>query len=87
MDNLHKITLIGRNKLNIEGVTDVISFDEKIIAVDTFEGLLLIKGYDLQVSKISLETNELIVSGEVDSLSYNEILQKQNSSIVKKIFK
>ena len=46
----HQIMLYNREKGNLTGILDVISFDENTIVLDTDMGLLTIKGKDLHVS-------------------------------------
>lgn len=51
----HQIMLYNREKGNLTGILDVISFDENTIVLDTDMGLLTIKGKDLHVSRLTLE--------------------------------
>lgn len=48
----HQIMLYNREKGNLTGILDVISFDENTIVLDTDMGLLTIKGKDLHVSRL-----------------------------------
>ena len=57
MDELKKmsntfqnIVLENREKLNITGIVDVLSFDDQIIIIETELGLLTIKGEDLKIN-------------------------------------
>ena len=43
----HKIVLNNRDRGNLTGILDVISFDENTIVLDTDMGLLTIKGLSL----------------------------------------
>ena len=81
------IFLENRNKLNITGINDVLSFDDQIIIIETELGLLTIKGENLKINKLSLDTSDFSVDGDISSLNYsdNEIAPKK--SIFSKIFK
>ena len=81
------IILENRQKLSLSGIRDVLSFDDQIIIIETELGLLTIKGENLKINKLSLDTSDFIVEGEISSLIYsdNEITGKQ--SFLKKIFK
>lgn len=63
----HQIMLYNREKGNLTGILDVISFDENTIVLDTDMGLLTIKGKDLHVSRLTLEKGEIDIEGQADS--------------------
>ena len=80
--------LESREKLSISGVLDVLSFDDQVVIVETELGLLNIKGENLRINKLSIDTSEVIVEGEIISLTYsNKDLDKKNESFLGKIFK
>ena len=83
------IVLENREKLNITGILDVFNFDDQIIIVETELGLLTIKGVDLKINKLSIDTSDIIVDGKISSLIYSEstITTKKNKNILSKIFK
>ena len=62
---IQNIVLENREKLSISGVLDVLSFDDQIIIVETELGLLTIKGEDLRINKLSIDTSETIVNGNI----------------------
>jgi len=68
----HNIFLEDRKKLNINGVSDVDSFDEQSIVVFTDMGELCIRGQDLHINKLSVDTGELSIEGNVFSLTYTD---------------
>lgn len=70
------LTLQGRRKLTITGVEDVESFDENTIVLYTSGGLLVIRGQDLHIEKLSIDGGDLSVDGTVDSLSYEDVNSK-----------
>ena len=67
----HKIWIAGRKSGTISGVSDVLSFDENEILMDTDMGMLTIKGKGLHISKLNLEKGEAELEGQVDSLAYS----------------
>lgn len=83
------IVLENREKLNITGILDVFSFDDQIIIIETELGLLTIKGENLKINKLSLDTSDFIVDGKITSLAYSDssTAGKKNKSILSKIFK
>ena len=85
---VQNIVLENRRKLNISGVNDVLSFDDQVVIVDTELGLLTIKGDNLRITKLSLDTSEIIVEGDIISLNYSENSNEKNAgSFLSKIFK
>ena len=68
----HRVTLERRENISVSGVLDVISFDEETIVIDTELGILLLKGAQLHVNRLNLDTGELEVDGDVVSLNYEE---------------
>ena len=92
MDNnsgiLQNLILENREKLSISGVTDVLSFDDQIIIIETDLGLLTIKGENIRINKLSIDTSEAIIEGNINSLVYsNSDFQKKGGNIINKIFK
>lgn len=85
---IQNLILENRSKLSVSGVLDVLSFDDQIIIIETELGLLTVKGDNLRVNKLSIDTSEVIVEGEVNSISYSsKDLDKKNESFLGKIFK
>ena len=75
----HNIFLEDRKKLNINGVSDVDSFDEQTIVAITDLGELTIRGEKLHITRLSLEIGELQIEGNIAALSYADIAPKTNS--------
>lgn len=89
-NSFQNIILENREKLNITGIVDVFSFDDQIIIIETELGLLTIKGENLKINKLSLDTSDFVVDGKIASLTYSEannISSKKTKGILSKIFK
>ena len=86
---IQNLILENRGKLSISGVLDVLSFDDQIVIVETELGLLTIKGNNLRINKLSIDTSEVIVEGDITSLVYSESkgTDKTKGSLISKIFK
>ena len=85
---VQNLVLESREKLTITGVLDVLSFDDEVVVVETDLGLLNVKGDNLRINKLSIDTSEVIVEGSINSLAYSEKSKdKKDSSILGKIFK
>lgn len=85
----HKVLLGNRKTGNFSGVVDVLSFDVAEILLETEQGMLLIKGNDLHVNRLSLEKGEVDIEGKIDSLAYSEIKDygKQAESFFGRLFR
>jgi len=86
VDTPHNIILEGRERLSISGVQDVERFDEEAVVVDTSKGMLIIKGSELHVEKLSLDSGDLSVQGQIQSLHYEEEL-REKGSLLSRLFK
>ena len=85
---IQNLILENRNKLSISGVKDVLSFDDQVIIMETELGMLTIKGDNLKINKLSIDTSEVIVEGEINNLGYNDHSKKEgDTGIFGKIFK
>ena len=68
----HNVIMEDRARLSVSGVTDVESFDDRQIVAKTTKGNLIIRGSELHIDKLSLDTGELVVVGLVTDLGYEE---------------
>ena len=84
---IQNLILENREKLNISGVNDVLSFDDQVVIVETELGLLTVKGENLKINKLNIDTSEVIVEGSINNLSYSEHHAKNEGGIFGKIFK
>ena len=85
---IQNIVLENRKKLSISGVNDVLSFDDQVVIVDTELGLLTVKGENIKITKLSLDTAEVIIEGEISNLSYSQNNQEKNAgTLLSKMFK
>ena len=85
----HKVVLLNRTSVNITGISDVVSFDENSVVLDTDMGLLTVKGRGMHVSRLTLEKGEADIEGNVESIQYssNEALRKSGESLFTRLFK
>lgn len=85
---IQNIILESRKKLSISGVLDVLSFDDQVVILETELGLLTVKGDNIRINKLSLDTSEVIIEGSISYLAYSDKeVEKKNSSLLGKIFK
>ena len=82
----HNIILEGRERLSISGVEDVESFDEESIVVYTSKGMLIVRGSELHIEKLSLDGGDLAVEGLVHTLRYEEEV-REKGGLLSRLFK
>lgn len=76
----HSLHLEQRGHGLITGVTEMKSFDEENIFMETSQGTLAIRGSSLHVCRLELE-------GKVDSLIYTQgRKEKKKGSLLKRLF-
>jgi sporulation protein YabP len=69
---VQNLTLENRERLSISGVIDVISFNDECVVVDTDLGMLIIRGDDLHINKLNIDSSELDIEGDIISLEYSD---------------
>ena len=62
----------GRHSGTISGVSDVLSFDLNEIVLQTTQGMLMIRGQELHMNRLTLEKGEVDIEGKIDSFVYSE---------------
>ena len=85
----HTVMLDRRESISITGVIDVLSFDEETIITETELGVLVLRGENLHVNRLNLETGDLDIDGSISNLSYEDSAGygKGGRSILSKLFR
>lgn len=85
----HRMTMTNRKNCTVNGVNDVLSFDIHEILLETEQGMLMIKGDDLHVSRLTLEKGEVDVDGRIDSFTYSDAAGSghKSESLLSKLFR
>lgn len=68
----HKLQLNERRNLTMTGVTEVVSFDDTAVVLQTGLGNLIVHGQGLQLKTLSLEGGQVAVDGSISALVYEE---------------
>lgn len=87
---IQNIFMENREKLNVSGVKDVLSFDDQMVIVETELGLLTIKGENIRINKLSIDSSEVSIDGHINTLNYSNTESggvKKSNNILGKIFK
>ncbi|SHJ70776.1 sporulation protein YabP [Clostridium amylolyticum] len=82
------LALESRKKLSLNGVIEVISFDEEKILLNTCLGMLTVKGQGLKMNKLDVQNGDILIVGNIDSFVYTSTQPKKDSEgIFKRLFK
>ncbi len=68
----HKLTLNDRKSLTMNGVTEVVSFDDTAVVLRTSLGMLEVQGQQLALKTLSLDGGQVAVDGHITALFYEE---------------
>ena len=68
----HSLLLKNREKLSLDGVCEVLSFDEHIVLLKTVLGRLTVEGEALHVTKLLLDVGEVNIEGKIQAIYYDE---------------
>ncbi|MBQ3417859.1 MAG: sporulation protein YabP [Ruminococcus sp.] len=66
----HTLALSDRKTLSLTGIADVQGFDEQTVNLKTDTCSLVVKGERLHINKLSLESGDVCIDGEIHSLQY-----------------
>lgn len=83
----HNAILENRKRLLLSGVTDVDSFNENQMLLFTELGELLIRGKNLHINEMNVETGDFSVEGDIWALIYGDKDKNKRLGFIKKIFK
>ena len=79
---IQNVILENREKLSISGVLDVLSFDDQIVILETELGLLTVKGENIRINKLSIDTSEVIIEGDISYLAYSDKETSKNKNTI-----
>jgi len=86
--DLQNITLRDRKKLLITGVHNVDSFNEECIVVDSELGIIVVRGLDMHINKLDVESAALDVEGEIVMIEYlDQTVPQRKSGFLSGLFR
>ena len=83
----HNIIVESRKNVTITGVMDIDSFDEESVVLFTELGELAIKGVNLHINKIDVNSGDLTMEGEIESISYSEGGPQKGTGFFSRLFR
>ncbi len=83
--NRGNLILENRRNLSVSAVRDVESFDTTRIVLITEDGILTVTGKQMRVKKLSSESGEAQIEGEIEGCVYSHA--PSGEGFFKKVFK
>lgn len=68
----HSLKMENREKMNITGVEDVVSFNDNTVILQTDMGGLTVKGSELRINRLNVESGDVMIEGKIDSCEYSD---------------
>jgi sporulation protein YabP len=81
------IILENRERLSVSGVEHVTSFNEDTVVMETSEGILTIKGNDLDMNRLNLDDGNVIVQGRIYAILYSDSSSGKGMGFLGRMFK
>ena len=83
----HTLILDNRKILTLNGISNVDSFDENSVVAYTDIGELNVKGNNLHIAKLNLDTGEMVLDGEIISMVYSNNHNVSSKGIFSRLFR
>jgi sporulation protein YabP len=68
----HTLHMEGRKKLSVSGITDVESFNEQGVIMASTKWTLAVRGDNLHMEKLSVDSGDVIITGRIDMIEYED---------------
>ena len=87
-ESAHNVIMENRRKLSVSGVEDVDNFDESTVTLITAMGALTVRGMGIRINKLSIETGEVMIEGDIDSFEYSDSsAERDGGGFISRLFK
>lgn len=83
----HDVKMVGRKKLEITGVKQVESFDNEEFLLETTMGFLAIRGTNLKMKSLDVESGMVSIEGKVFDLVLDQQSGEKTKGFFGKLFK
>ena len=83
----HDVFIKSRQRMEMTGISDVTSFDEEEIVVQTGNSGVSIEGENLKIEKFNSENGELVLKGLINGLFYYSKKQEKRKKSITNFFK
>ncbi len=84
---VHNVAMENRERITLTGIEEVESFDESQIMLYTQMGMLTIRGEDLHINKLNVDTGDVVIDGLITSCVYSDAHNGHDGGFWKRIFR
>ena len=77
----HQVIMENRRTLSVSGVSDVDSFDGRTVVAYTDMGEMTVRGSDLQIQRLNVESGDLSLTGQIDAITYSEFSARRGGKL------
>ncbi|MBQ8408864.1 MAG: sporulation protein [Clostridia bacterium] len=77
----HGFSSDGREGINVTGVSDVVSFDDKGVVLETVCGSMAIEGESLHITTLNISDGRVVVEGRINGVYYFENKPQQKRGL------
>lgn len=83
------ITIENRKKMTLDGVLEIISFNEEQILIITVLGNMDIRGEELKMTKLDVQNGDVCITGRISYIVYtsDEKKSRKTDSFLSRIFR
>lgn len=74
-----------RTSLTLDGVDNVLGFDEEYVSLETRLGKIVIEGRSLKIESLSKENGIILISGRINGILYSD--EKPAKNVFARLFK
>ncbi|MGE5579665.1 MAG: sporulation protein YabP [Bacillota bacterium] len=90
-DKAHKIEILQREQVRLQGVIHVESFDDRQVVVETDMGMLSLAGEEFHITSLDLEKGQMILEGMFLGLEYSGLdrakARQKDKSFLQRLFR
>ena len=86
----HFLKLTNRKNLELSGVSNIVTFDEQEIVLETSMGTLFIGGEELHINLLKLDEGKVAMEGQVNSVMYKALgsdMKSKSKNILGRLLK
>ena len=77
MSNEQQIVISNKNKVEINAVTSVKSFDEDGVVIESALGNIVVEGHDMRIENLEKSTSRVLIVGNISGVYYLEKREKK----------
>ena len=82
-----EVLITGRNYMKIEGVEEVINFDEESVRLKSVDGEMYIEGSGIKIDALDTDRGIVTLNGRINGVYYASDPEKQKKSFWGKIMR